>query len=90
MRLLAIDDCVTMTAGAHHQVILTSTPWPVSVMVPGRRKPADIRRVNRTDQRMLSRMGQDRARDDEHVLPGKAFPELYRLCQGMLPTRKTS
>jgi hypothetical protein len=56
-------------------MILTSACRALPKMVACLRKPANICRIDRTDQGVLARAAQDRARNYEHVLPGEAFAE---------------
>jgi hypothetical protein len=90
MRLLTVDDCVAIALDAHHQVILAGTLGSVAVMVARRRKPANVGRVDRAYQRVLSCMRENGSRNDEQVLSGKALRELQWLCQANHPEEKTS
>ena len=76
MRALPIDLHVTMSADTEHQVVLTCAAWPLPKMVPRCWKPADVGREYRAHQWMLLRAAQHRARNNKHVLSGKAFTEL--------------
>ena len=82
--MLTINNREAMAADAHHQMILSPTFGPIPVMMAGRRKPADISRIDRANQRVLFCMREDRSRNDEHILSGKAFPEFQRLNQRLI------
>jgi hypothetical protein len=86
--LLTIDDRKAVTADTHHQMVLPRALGSIPVMMASRREPADIGRIDRTNQGVLSCMREDRSRYDEHILSGKAFNELQRLGHGLILKKK--
>ena len=76
VRALSIDFHIAMAANAEHQVVLARALRALPIMMACLRKPANVRRVDSTHQRVLSRTAENRAGDDKHVLPGEAFAEL--------------
>ncbi len=72
--LCTVDNGEAVPVDAHHQVILPGAFRSPSKVIGRIGKPADVRRVNRSNQRVLPGSRKDRSWNHEHILPGKAVP----------------
>jgi hypothetical protein len=67
------DNDMPVPSHAKHQVVLPGAAWPASEVIAGFRKPANVGRVERLDERVPPGVGQDRARDHVHILAGETL-----------------